>query len=236
MKLSPFDIHNHILPGVDDGFGNAADSLEAMKRMVESGCRDFVFTPHLNPEVFPNVDENKLKAAYDSFVPSIPAEWGVKTALAAEYMVVGGFEERIASAPEELLVFPDGSILIEMSYSFRSINLEKVIFELNMVGFRPVLAHPERYTYLAGRTDYFDKLQDIGCRFQLNLLSATGAYGPASLKIMRYLLWHGMYSFVSSDLHSLAQLDRILSYKPGILSGKKLKDLKEIENKLLNLL
>ena len=234
MKLSSFDIHNHLLPGLDDGFADAADSLEAIRRMAAGGCRDFVFTPHLNPEIFPKLSESRLKEAYDSFVPSIPAEWGVKTALAAEYMVVGGFEERISSASDELLTFPDGSILIEMSVFFRSANLEKVIFELNMAGLKPILAHPERYTYLAGNMDCFDKLQDIGCRFQLNMLSATGAYGPASVKIMRYILGRGMYSFVSSDLHSLSQLDRILSYNPGIFSGNKMKNIREIEKKLLN--
>lgn len=213
MELVSRDIHNHILPGVDDGFAHVADSLEAIKTMAARGCKEFVFTPHMNPDVYPDMTEAIMRKTYADFVQKIPAEWGVSTALAAEYMVVNDFEER-AEHPEELLTFSDGSILIEMSYFFRSSNLEQALFDLNLAGLNPILAHPERYLYMVGCRKDFERFQDMGCRFQINYASLTGKYGPDSLKILDYLFDQDMVSFVSSDLHSLSQLDSILDSTP----------------------
>lgn len=212
MTLGSIDIHNHLLPGVDDGFGNSTSSLEAIRRMASAGCREIVFTPHMNPDVYPQNSEDRMREVYGTFVQEIPAEWGVKTHLAAEYMVVNDFEKRLEH-PETLLYQPDGSLLIEMSYMFRSRNLESVIFELQMQGITPVLAHPERYTYLVSKLQTFDKYRDMGCRFQMNRRSLSGCYGADSMKILRYLYKKGWYDYIATDLHSLAQLDAIMAMK-----------------------
>ena len=209
MKLQSIDIHNHLLPGVDDGFGSESDSLEAVRIMREAGVREFVFTPHINPDLYPDGNEEKMRAAYERFLPLLPS--GVKASLAAEYMVCSDFGKRVADHPQSLLCFPDRSVLVEMSYYFRSVNLEESLFELQMAGFRPILAHPERYLYMADRPEDFDALHENGCRFQLNCISFTGAYGPASVRIIRYLARRGYIDFVATDLHSLRQLENILS-------------------------
>ncbi|MBQ0025243.1 MAG: hypothetical protein KBT00_05935 [Bacteroidales bacterium] len=212
MVIAGKDIHNHLLPGVDDGFHDANESLEAIHRMAENGCRELVFTPHLNPDVAPFVPESELKKVYQSFSATIPAEWGVKTSLAAEYMVVRDFEKRLEH-PKSLLTYPDNSILIEMSYYFRSENLENTVFSLVMAGYKPILAHPERYGYMADSIRDFEHLHDMGCRFQLNLMSLGGVYGPASVYILTKLLKNGWYDFAATDLHTIGQLDRILDIK-----------------------
>ncbi|MCQ2073785.1 MAG: hypothetical protein MJY77_01150 [Bacteroidaceae bacterium] len=217
MKLSDKDIHSHLLPGADDGFQCADDSLKAIERMAEAGCRDFVFTPHLNPDVYPDVREEHHREVYDAFRQQIPESLDVTTTLAAEYMVVNGFEERVSSRADELLTYPDGSILIEMSYYYRSKNLEQALFELNMAGLKPILAHPERYLYMAECISDFDQIINMGCRLQMNRMSLTGVYGRESVRILNHLLTHGMYSFIATDLHSLSQLERILTFKPGLL-------------------
>lgn len=205
MKVLSRDIHNHLLPGVDDGFRTADESLAAIRRLHELGCREIVFTPHMNPDVYPEMNESIIRERYDSFRQLIPSELGMSCSLAAEYMCVPGFEER-ASDPD-LLTYPDGSILIEMSYLFPSTNIENVIFNLVMEDRKPILAHPERYLYmLESGLERFERFVDMGCRLQMNLLSATGAYGSESIKIMKYLLDAGLYSFAATDLHSLDQL------------------------------
>lgn len=213
MDLFEKDIHSHLLPGVDDGFRDAASSVAAIRKLAEAGCRELTFTPHFNPEVYPEMTEAGLRAVYDGFVPQIPTELGVTTHLAAEYMVVPDFEKRIGKG-EGLLTFGDGSILIEMSYYFRSANFEAVLFELSMAGLRPILAHPERYSYMSQSLRDFERWRDMGCRFQMNYLSLTGKYGPESVKILKHLLAEGFCDFVATDLHSVAQLDTILGTKP----------------------
>lgn len=205
------DIHNHLLPGVDDGFRHAEDSLKAIKRMADQGCKEIVFTPHMNPDVYPDENEAHFRQVYDDFITRIPADWGVGTWLAAEYMVVKDFQKR--AADKELLTYKGGSILIEMSYYYLSENIEETVFALTTEGHRPILAHPERYLYMADNLHKFDRLRDMGCQFQMNRLSLSGIYGGESLKILNYLLSRGMYDFMATDLHTLSQLDKLADIK-----------------------
>lgn len=217
MKILSTDIHNHLLPGVDDGFHKVEDSLKAIRLLSEAGCRDLVFTPHMNPELFPDTTEDKVRRVYSDFIGLIPPEWGMHTSLAGEYMIGADFEKTVAEKNGRLLCYPDKSILVEMSYLFRSGNLESSLFELQMAGYRPVLAHPERYAYMAQSLRDFALLRDKGCRFQLNYLSFTGAYGEMSLRIIRYLMRNDFCDFIATDLHSVNQLNMILSRNPRLL-------------------
>ena len=214
LTLPSRDIHNHLLPGVDDGFKTADESIVAINTMLENGVKEFVFTPHMNPDVYPNESEAHFREVYEQFNSQLSTlNFQLSTALAAEYMVVKGFEQRAADHADELLTYPDGSILIEMSYMYRSRNFEDAIFELVMAGLKPIVAHPERYLYMVDSLGEIDHWVDMGARLQLNLLSLTGQYGAASVRIMEHLLKHGLYSFVATDLHSNAQLARILETK-----------------------
>ncbi len=208
FALESRDIHSHILPGVDDGFSDINDSIEAIKRLSDKGVRELVLTPHINPEIFHKNSESFLREQYEQFISHIPSEIEMSISLAAEYMIVPGFEKR-SSDPSLLLYEDNESILVEMSYLYRSPNLEDAIFNLLMDGKKPILAHPERYTYMADCLEDFDKLAESGCRFQMNYLSLTGGYGPQSMKILSYLKKQNLYSFSATDLHSLKQLDLI---------------------------
>ena len=224
ITLRTRDIHNHLLPGVDDGFRNPEDSIQAIRTMVEHGVSEIVFTPHMNPDVYPNESESHFREVYEKFTFQLsPFTFHLKTALAAEYMVVKDFEHRVADHADELLTYPDGSILIEMSYLYRSRNFEDAIFELGMAGLKPIVAHPERYLYMVDSLRDYERWIDMGASLQLNYLSLTGQYGEASVKIMRHLLEHNMYSHVATDLHSLSQLNRLLTTK---VDSKLLKTLK----------
>ena len=222
MQLPETDIHSHLLPGVDDGFRTADDSLKAIGLMAASGCRELVLTPHLNPDVYPGTGEPRHREVYERFCGLIPPELGVTTHLAAEYMVVKGFEDRVSAHADELLVYPDGSVLVEMSYYYRSQNMEQTLFELSMAGLKPILAHPERYLYMADTLSDFDRFVEMGCRLQMNAMSLTGMYGTQSMKILDHLLRHRMYSFIATDLHSLPQLERIQHFRPGFFQRRKL--------------
>ena len=207
------DRHNHLLPCVDDGFRSVEASLAAIKRMSDEGWSEFVFTPHINRELFPSTDETLLRKVYSEFSARIPGDWNVKTALAAEYMCVDGLERRVSEDPESFLRYPDGSILVEMSYYFRSKNFETVLFELKQAGITPVIAHPERYPYMADDLAGIEHWCNMGCKLQLNWMSLAGVYGPQSVEILSFLLSQNLYSYVVSDLHSLSQLDRILEVR-----------------------
>lgn len=207
------DCHCHLLPGVDDGVGAFDEAVECLRLLRSSGVESVVLTPHINPDVYPLNTEEFLRERYDEFVGRLPEDLlcpsespdgcSLKISLGAEYMVVPGFEKRDMTS---LLQFLPGKVLIEMSYLFVSPNMEQVLFEISLSGLTPVIAHPERYLYLADHLGTFERWHDMGAEFQMNLLSLSGAYGRSSLRILRYLHDRGWYSSTGSDAHSLCTL------------------------------
>ena len=102
---------------------------------------------------------------------------------------------------EKLLTLKDNYVLVEMSYINPPIQLYSILFELQVAGYIPVLAHPERYVFFHNNFDEYKKLINAGCLLQLNLLAVVGYYGEGIAKIAEKLLSKGMYSFVGSDAH-----------------------------------
>ena len=80
-------------------------------------------------------------------------------------------------------------------------NLETLIFDLQVKGMQPILAHPERYSYYYNRKDRLKELHKTGLMFQINLLSPAGAYGKAERKAAEYLIKEGLVDFIGTDLH-----------------------------------
>ena len=203
------DVHTHLIPGVDDGeftFGTAAQALSLMR---DKGVLRVCLTPHVMAGVYDN-HEHDLTEGMKGIVRcagnDIP-----ELHLGAEYMIDQNLLSLVRHGTRDLLTIKDGRVLVEMSCYGISAQLFDVAGELTGAGFTPVLAHPERYLYMAGQMERFDMLHEAGCEFQLNLLSTTGAYGELSMRIMGYLLERSYYRYVGSDIHSPRQLDAILA-------------------------
>ena len=94
-----------------------------------------------------------------------------------------------------------------MSYLQAPVNLYEIIFELQIKGYIPVLAHPERYAYFYNEYKSFHQLKNAGCLFQLNLKSTVGYYGLDSARISDKLLEDGLIDFVGSDIHHLGHIE-----------------------------
>ncbi len=109
-----------------------------------------------------------------------------------------------------LLVLKDNYVLVEMSYINQPIQLYDIIFELQVAGYKPVLAHPERYAFFHHNFKNYEKLKHQGCLFQLNLLSTIGYYGTEVTKTAEKLLQIGMIDFVGSDVPTLENYRRFL--------------------------
>jgi len=203
------EYHCHILPGVDDGVRTGEESIAVLNDMIQAGYRHVRLTPHMNPDIYRDNTEELIRKRYEAFLSSLPEEItsSLSLSLGGEYMITPDFHERDAA---DLLPFDEGKILIEMSYMYPSRNLEDAIFNITSQGYTPVLAHPERYLYLADRPDKFGRYREMGCEFQLNILSLKGVYGRASEKIMDYLLGKGMYAYLGSDTHTSRHFRHIL--------------------------
>src|SRR5690606_4925074 len=174
LQWMQVDMHSHILPGLDDGCENMEQSLELLYRLEALGLKKFYFTPHIFQELYPNTAETIGQAFHRLRQEGVGQ---LAVGYAAEYMVDSAFDQLFAHDPQHLLCLPGGQVLIAMSYIEESKLIEKIAFELQMEGYIPILARPERYLFYHRDPKKIERFQDIGCLLQLNLLSLLGYYG-----------------------------------------------------------
>ena len=189
------DRHTHVLFGVDDGIKTLEDSLDVLSYEESIGVTDVWCTPHVMEDV-PNTTD-ALKARFEELTGAYKGP--VRLHLAAEYMLDTVFEERLGA--RDLLTMEDDMVLVETSTLSPPVNLYEILRGMQSAGYRPLLAHPERYRYLKEK-DY-EQLKKLGIRFQLNLPSVVGFYGETAYKKALWLLENGYYSEVGSDCHRL---------------------------------
>ena len=194
------DIHSHLLPGIDDGSKNMDNSIELISKMASYGIKNIITTPHVLGDVYPNSSEiilQKLKEVKEELVKRKMND--IKIEAAAEYMMDEQFSKLLEK--DDILTLKEKYVLVEMSFFSAPINLYEIIFEIQLKGYKPVLAHPERYIFYHNDFNHFYKLKKAGCLFQLNLLSLTEQYGKSVQKASNKLLKEGLYDFVGTDTH-----------------------------------
>jgi tyrosine-protein phosphatase YwqE len=127
---------------------------------------------------------------------------------AAEYFLDDHVEELIKSNTP-LLTISGKMVLVEFSMAFPSRSLKDILFEMQMQNYLPVIAHPERYLYLDKNKEFYEELKDIGCLFQLNILSLGGYYGKSAQELAQFLIKKNYYDLVGTDLHGVRHLDAL---------------------------
>jgi protein-tyrosine phosphatase len=220
------DIHSHLLPGIDDGAKDINTSIELIQKMSSYGIKNFITTPHVLGDVYPNSSEtikNKLKEVKEELLKRNITD--ISITAAAEYMMDEQFSALLEK--EDILTLKDNYILVEMSYFSPPINLYDILFEIQLKGYKPILAHPERYNSYHNNFKQYYKLKKAGCLFQLNLLSLTEQYGKHVQKTTEKLLKENLYDFVGTDTHHQNHLQLLQK-----VSTKK--NIKNIEHLLIN--
>ena len=193
------DIHSHLLPGIDDGAKTFEDTLSLTKALQGFGVSQFITTPHIIQHVWDNTHEQIRVKSETTILALEKNNITVPFKAAAEYLMDDQFVHLFQSG--ELLTLKDNYVLVEMSYINAPIQLYSILFDLQVAGYIPVLAHPERYLFYQNNFNEYAKLKKAGCLFQLNLLSIVGYYGTGIMKTADQLLQKGMYTYVGSDVH-----------------------------------
>ena len=206
------DMHNHILPGIDDGAKTVEESIELIKSFSEFGVQNFIATPHIMDNYYPNTTEtihtsldNLRKGMYANDLKHVSFD------VAAEHMIDANFETLLDKS--EMMPLRKNYLLVEMSYLQPSINFEEAIQKIASKRFFPILAHPERYNFLQLKSSKFKKYKKKGILFQMNLLSLSEFYGKDVQKKALHLLDEGLIDFVASDVHNLSQLQNLKEIK-----------------------
>ncbi|MFY7965843.1 MAG: tyrosine-protein phosphatase [Chitinophagaceae bacterium] len=200
LSFLEVDMHSHLLPNLDDGLETIEQTITFAKEMQHLGYKKLICTPHILPDVHDNSPETILPRLEEVRKAFKENDIDIEIDAAAEYMVGPEFHQSILKG-DQLLTFGKNYILIEMSYAAPSQNIAEVIFDLKIKGYRPILAHPERYNYYLGNPAVYEDFIGRGCLLQVNLLSLTGFYGKPVQKAAEYLVKNKLISFIGSDMH-----------------------------------
>ena len=192
------DSHSHILFGLDDGIKTLEDSLNVLAFLESLGINRLWCTPHVMDDLATPTEV--LKARFEELKQAYSGT--IELHLAAEYMLDGEFEKRLLH--DDLLVMDDNQILVETSMNIAPNNLMEILSEIMSKGYRPLLAHPERYRYMS-MSDY-EYLDSIGVYLQLNLPSIVGYYGETAQQKAKLLLKKGLYKRFGSDCQRLSAI------------------------------
>ena len=205
------DMHSHLLPGLDDGAETLEQSVELLRQLQALGYRKLIMTPHIMGDFYRNTPEG-IRGALAALRQAAAAAGisGVELECAAEYYLDESFGQRL-EREEELLTFGGEQrlVLVETSYINEPFNLAETIFNLKAAGYQPVLAHPERYTYLYGRFEELVRIRQEGVLLQVNLNSITGYYSAGAKRVAEKLIDGGMVDLLGTDTHHVKHLDTL---------------------------
>lgn len=204
------EVHCHILPGIDDGSPNVETSVALVKEMQKMGINRIITTSHVTESTFENTPDT-IKNAYELLNSALVAEGiDVKIHYSAEYRMDEYFMSQINE--NKILPFPENYILIENSFFQPYWEIKELIFDLQLKGYAPILAHPERYMYYHKTPQIYKELHETGCLFQVNFLSLTGYYYPQVKEMAWKLLDQGYVDLIGSDIHHLRHTEHIQEY------------------------
>ena len=155
------DIHSHLLPGIDDGSPDVETSIELIQSLADAGITRFICTPHIIGDMYRNTPETIHAALAVLKKACLENKLDVELSAAAEYMMDDYFMELLRKkAP--LLTLTKNYVLTELSYATPPNNMEKISFELNINGYQPLMAHPERYFYYHKNYDAYHRMKELG--------------------------------------------------------------------------
>ncbi len=202
------DMHSHLVPGIDDGSPDLTTSMALIKGLEDLGYKSLITTPHIMGDIYKNNPEIIHNGLADLTNELKITNSAISIKAAAEYYLDDYFTDLLL-APAPLLTIYNKSVLVEFSFMFAPMNLKEELFNLQIKGYQVILAHPERYQYFAVNKKIFEEFKQMGCQFQLNILSLTGYYGKAVQELAHFLIAKNFIDFVGTDLHHFRHLEAL---------------------------
>ena len=193
------DIHCHILPGVDDGAPDMETSRAMIRDAYEQGVRYIIATPHYRPEMFEPSMKKVIRVYHE--LRDYAEEVGIGLRLGCEYY---RNEQMIRHLDKKLRPTMLGSryVLTEFSTNDSFVTVRNYIYELITKGYRPIVAHVERY-FCCQEPERIQKLKKLGAQIQINADSVLGYEGHTIKKCCVGLMKDDLVDFIGSDAHNL---------------------------------
>ncbi len=201
------DIHSHLIPGIDDGAKTMEDSINLINGFREIGYKKLITTPHIMSDQYRNTPEIILGGLEKVRNEMKNQQIEMQIEAAAEYFIDLEFLKLIEE--KKLLTFGNNFVLVEISFFSEPPMLNEALFNLQIAGYKPVMAHAERYGFWNNSYEKYEDLKSRGALLQLNIGSLTGFYSPETKKISERLIEDGMYDLIGSDCHHQGHIDLI---------------------------
>ena len=194
------DIHNHLLPGVDDGSQDVDMSLELIDQGLENGIGAWVLTPHVLDEFTEHIDKLH-RTAFEGLKSEVERRsLPVELYLASEIM----FQMDVKSvAARQSATFNGNGVyfLMEFPMSLFPVEAEDVLFKFQLAGLKPIIAHPERNQDLVRNVTRLKDMAARGVLFQINARSLVQTDSSPMRKVAEELILDGSAHFIASDAH-----------------------------------
>ncbi len=197
------DIHCHILPSFDDGADNIEESVRMARLAVDGGTKAIVATPHSNiPDSYQNCFDKLYVESFKALKSRIKEEnIPLDIYPGHEIFAAENFIEMIKK--KRLLTLCNSEYpLVEFAFNERSESVYEKLEFLLSEGFTPIIAHPERYAFVAEDDAAPLKLKNMGCLLQINKGSLKGNFGRNPYIVSNSIIKNENAHFVASDAHS----------------------------------
>lgn len=213
------DIHSHIIPGIDDGARNESVALKMLKMAQQSGTGHIIATPHY---VYGNT-----RYGFATIIEKCEALNRLAASAGINITVYPGCEVFIT--PELIELYEQGLIgtlanscymLVEFPMMSIPSYTDNVLYNLQLKGITPIIAHPERYSEIQYDSERLKSFIDRGILAQVNSGSITGVYGREAKKTVMRLIKEGLVQFVASDAHSASGRNPDMSKAAAIIEKK----------------
>lgn len=223
------DIHCHLAPGIDDGSKDATHSADIIERMQAMGIKRIFVSPHITNVTYENNAET-IGAAMTELRAELKRRGNdIELHSHAEHRIDELFADMLRAKTIQPL--PDNFLLIENSFYQEPWNIDQLVFDLQVSGYRPILAHPERYFYYYKNKNRYTTLHNAGLLFQINLLSLASAYGKEERRIAEWLIGENLVDFIGTDIHGMSHVEAIEKY---LHTKEAHRDMEALRGRLLN--
>ncbi len=200
------DMHSHLLAGLDDGVKTHEEALLLIQNFSRLGYKKIITTPHIMSDYYRNEPEQIIAKLRELNQVLKENQIPITVEAAAEYYLDESLIDKI-NEQEKLLTFGSNYLLFETNFFSEPFQLNEFIFSAITHGYKPILAHPERYQYMT--LNKAEELKDRGVLLQLNIPSIVGYYGKPVERMAIKLIEAGWIDLIGSDCHNQLQFNAL---------------------------
>ncbi|MGB6597247.1 MAG: CpsB/CapC family capsule biosynthesis tyrosine phosphatase [Candidatus Acidiferrum sp.] len=193
------DVHCHLLPGLDDGPDNMEDSLAMAESAIADGITHVVATPHSSNQY--SFDYFRVRELRDELQAKIGG--GLLLATGCDFHLSPENMDALRADAARFCINQHDYLLVEFNQYSIPPSMDQTLHEIQLLGLRPIITHPERNAILRLQTDRLAKWVRLGCRVQVTAGSLLGVFGTGAQKDAWRWLGDGLVHIVASDAHNM---------------------------------